>query len=256
MANKVALFPALLSFFILHLLVYPSSNGYNSYIDRDETPIGGLSNPLQPTRQLFYLTVLMDALAVLLSLLVSAVFAAGITLYIVASRAYSSKEIRLKKYPLIGFLVVFVCQGAVIFYSTHKAVDPDNHVPLLPSITASCLIGALYPLTQIYQHEADRRAGVKTISIFLGKKGSFLFSSILYLLATLLFYVYLQTAGTLNYFFMFLLITLPVIGYFLVWMRRVWKNGEAANFQNSLRMNVVATFFTALYFLTLIILRH
>ncbi|HVE61371.1 MAG TPA: hypothetical protein VNA26_06115, partial [Chitinophagaceae bacterium] len=47
-------------FLILHLLVYPSSNGYNSYMDKDETPIGGLSRPMQPTEQLFKITVLMD----------------------------------------------------------------------------------------------------------------------------------------------------------------------------------------------------
>lgn len=256
MADNVALLPALLSFFILHFLVYPSSNGYNSYIDRDETPIGGLSKPMLPTKELYYLTVIMDAAAILLCFLVSTTFAAGIALYIFASRAYSSKEIRLKRHPLLGFLVVFVCQGAVIFYSTHKAVDPNSSVPLLPAIAASCLIGALFPLTQIYQHEADRRAGVKSISLFLGKKGSFLFSSILYGMAIILFYAYLRKVNALNYFFLFLLITLPVVGYFLVWMKRVWKNAAAANFQNSLRMNVVATVFTALYFLTLIIIRH
>jgi 1,4-dihydroxy-2-naphthoate octaprenyltransferase len=43
-----------LVFFILHLLVYPASNGYNSYMDRDETAIGGIA-VLQPTRQLFFL---------------------------------------------------------------------------------------------------------------------------------------------------------------------------------------------------------
>ena len=40
---------ALLIFFILHLLVYPASNGYNSYMDRDESSIGGIKQPLQPT---------------------------------------------------------------------------------------------------------------------------------------------------------------------------------------------------------------
>src|SRR5438874_679168 len=69
---------ALLAFFILHVLVYPSSNGYNSYMDRDETPIGGLQKPLHPTKQLFYATVLMDAAAVLLSLLLGLVFTLGI----------------------------------------------------------------------------------------------------------------------------------------------------------------------------------
>ena len=38
-----------LIFVILHLLVYPASNGYNSYMDRDTSPVGGIKNPLQPT---------------------------------------------------------------------------------------------------------------------------------------------------------------------------------------------------------------
>src|SRR5438045_2996854 len=99
---------ALLVFAILHLLVYPSSNGYNSYMDRDETPIGGLASPLQPTRQLFVASVVMDLVAVLLSLLVSFPFAAGVLLYIMASRAYSYRGIRLKQYPFLGFLTVFI----------------------------------------------------------------------------------------------------------------------------------------------------
>ena len=40
-------------------------------MDKDETPIGGLSNPLQPTRQLFYASVMMDVVAILLSLFIS-----------------------------------------------------------------------------------------------------------------------------------------------------------------------------------------
>ena len=62
---------AALIFFILHVLVYPSSNGYNSYMDRDTSPIGGLENPLQPTKHLFFVTVAMDVTAVALSLFIS-----------------------------------------------------------------------------------------------------------------------------------------------------------------------------------------
>src|ERR1043165_2376045 len=80
---------ALLIFFILHILVYPSSNGYNSYMDRDETPIGGLSNPMQPTKELFSVSIVMDILAIGLSFLVSYWFAFCIVAYIAASRAYS-----------------------------------------------------------------------------------------------------------------------------------------------------------------------
>ena len=54
---------ALLIFFILHILIYPSSNGFNSYMDRDEGSIGGIKTPLQPTRQLLYMSLAMDVLA-------------------------------------------------------------------------------------------------------------------------------------------------------------------------------------------------
>ena len=53
---------AMLVFFIIHFLLYPSSNGYNSYMDRDEESIGGLKTPLAPTRQLYYVTLTMDLL--------------------------------------------------------------------------------------------------------------------------------------------------------------------------------------------------
>jgi hypothetical protein len=62
-------------FFIIHFLVYPASNGYNSYIDRDESPIGGLEKPPLPTKELFYLTLFLDFVAVVLAfLLIHALF--------------------------------------------------------------------------------------------------------------------------------------------------------------------------------------
>src|SRR2546423_4374801 len=74
--SKINWTDAIIIFIVLHLLVYPSSNGYNSYMDRDETSIGGLKNPLQPTRQLFYVTIIMDMIALLISIFVGFYFAA------------------------------------------------------------------------------------------------------------------------------------------------------------------------------------
>jgi 4-hydroxybenzoate polyprenyltransferase len=91
-------------FLIIHLLVYPASNGYNSYIDKDEESIGGLEKPPAPTIHLFYLTLFLDVAATFLALIfVNTLFAGCLVLYIAASRAYSSRQIRLKKYPVIGF---------------------------------------------------------------------------------------------------------------------------------------------------------
>lgn len=249
---------AALIFFILHLLVYPSSNGYNSYMDKDETPIGGLSAPLQPTRQLFRISILMDVLALLLSLLVSRVFAVGILLYILASRAYSYRGIRLKKFPVVGFMTVFVCQGALIFFFVYHGVNSPQSllVPLVPCIISSLLIGALYPLTQIYQHEEDKNDGVYTISLLVGKRGTFILSMLFFLSATFLMYWLFNKKDETNHFYLFLLMLLPVVLFFLFWMIRVWRTNEEANFKNSLRMNVISTLCTTAFFITLIILNH
>ena len=248
---------AVLSFVILHLLVYPASNGYNSYMDRDETPIGGLASPLQPTKQLFYTTVVMDAAAVLLSLFISPLFSGGVLLYILASRAYSYRGIRLKKYPLLGFLTVFIFQGALVYLITYKAVNVQTTPPVwIAILLASLLIGALYPLTQIYQHEEDLRDGVQTISYKLGKRGTFVFSMTLFLLATALIYFLFTEEKRPNHFLLFLLFLFPVVLFFLYWMSRVWKDERTADFKNSLRMNVLSTLCTAAYFITLIVLNH
>jgi 1,4-dihydroxy-2-naphthoate polyprenyltransferase len=251
---KVAFFV----FLILHLLVYPSSNGYNSYMDRDDTPIGGLQKPLQPTKELFYVSVIMDVAAIVISAFISAMFALGILLYILASRAYSYRRIRLKKYAIAGFLVVFLFQGAVIFFITYDTVQPNGNfeVPLVPCIISSLLIGALYPLTQIYQHEEDKKDGVISISLLLGKRGTFIFSMLQFLSATFLLFLRFKQLNELNHFYWYLLIMLPVVLFFLYWMISVWRNEKAANFSNSLLMNILSTLCTTIFFVILIVKKH
>jgi len=257
-SQKINWNKAVLIFVILHLLVYPSSNGYNSYMDRDETPIGGIKNPMQPTKELFYASVAMDIIAVVLSLFVSFVFSLCISLYILASRAYSYRRIRLKKYPVSGFLTVFIFQGAVIFFASYQAIQPVQivNVPILPCMISSLLIGALYPLTQIYQHEEDKKDGVISISYLLGKKITFLFSMSLFLTATFLLYLRFHERNELKHFYWYLLIMLPVVLFFLYWMMKVWKNEEAASFRNSLLMNVLSTLCTTVFFIILIAVKH
>src|SRR6187455_2815963 len=104
---------AILIFLIIHVLVYPSSNGYNSYMDRDTTSIGGIEKPLQPTNQLFVFSVIMDVLAVLLGFFISPLTAACIFIYIMFSRLYSYRKIRLKQYAIIGYLIVILNQGGL-----------------------------------------------------------------------------------------------------------------------------------------------
>lgn len=237
---------ALLIFFILHVLVYPASNGYNSYMDRDTTPIGGLQHPLQPTRQLFQLTIWMDVLALLLGIWVSLYFAAGLGCYILASRAYSYRGIRLKKYPIAGYLTVIICQGGLVFFLVyhgshlHRSLD----VPLEGMIASTLLIGGFYPLTQLYQHEEDRKDGVRTISLLLGYKGSFVFTGIIYVLAFMILAHYFLLTFQIREFFVLATCMLPILVYFFIWAVKVWRDPAQADFKNTMRMNLLASICT------------
>lgn len=252
-APEIELMKSILIFFIIHFLLYPSSNGYNSYMDRDEHSIGGIKNPLPPEKELYYVTVVMDLLAILLSLFVSLLFTELLILYIVCSRLYSYRGIRLKKYAIIGYLTVIINQGAVIFYMVYVGVSGDYTFPVYGMMAACLLIGGFYPITQIYQHESDKKDGVHTISMLLGKRGTFIFCSLLYLLAFgVLFFFYTQQQtiwlfGILQIFF------LPVAIYFFIWAFNVWKDSSKADFEHTMRMNWLASTCTSLAFITLLI---
>jgi 1,4-dihydroxy-2-naphthoate octaprenyltransferase len=238
---------ALLIFFLLHLLVYPASNGYNSLMDRDTSPIGGLRHPLQPTQQLFWVTLGMDMLALLLGFFISWYFVAGLAIYILASRAYSYRGIRLKKYPFIGYFTVITCQGALIFFlvyhGSHRAAASAGSLqaPVEAMVACSLLLGGFYPLTQIYQHVADRQDGVRTISLVLGYRGSFIFTGVVYAVAFLLLAHYFLLTLQIREFQVLATCMLPVIVYFLIWAVKVWRDPTQANFTNTMRMNLIAS---------------
>ena len=110
-------------------------------------------------------------------------------------------------------------------------------------IASSLLVGGFYPLTQIYQHEADRKDGVKTLSLLLGYRGSFIFTGIVYgiAFATLAYYYLFLNYAEIKEFYVLATCMLPVSVYFFIWAARVWKDPGQANFANTMRMNLLAS---------------
>lgn len=249
----------IIAFLILHLLVFPSSNGYNSYEDRDETSIGGLKYPPKVTRNLFHVTLAMDVTGVLTGLLVSVHFSLFVLVFILVSRAYSYRGIRLKKYPVIGFLTVFIFQGAFVYLMSASAISDLSYNEMLTRKNLICMIlsslflGSAYPLTQIYQHEADKNDGVISLSYKLGYKGTFLFSSALFMLASILLFYYLKQYGLKVEIILFVLFILPVILTLTAWFNKVRRNPVHANFENTMRMNIVNSCCMNLYFSVLVL---
>jgi len=252
----------IVAFLILHGMVFPSSNGYNSYEDRDETSIGGLKYPPKVTSNLYRATLFLDIAALLSGLFISVYFSMMILVFIIMSRAYSYRQIRLKKYPIIGFLTVFVFQGAFVYILSATAISGVNWTILFSENSLICMgisslfIGSIYPLTQIYQHQADKNDGVISLSYKLGYTGTFIFSGLLFSMAILLLFYYFELKHQLIPLIIFLLMMLPVIYRLSVWFSKVRMDTNNANFDNTMAMNMLTSSIMNLYFLLLIINRY
>lgn len=258
--ESIDLWGAIGTFLALHLFIYPASNGYNSYIDQDEGPIGGLERPPKPSRNLFWAALVFDILGLGIMLLVDWRAFLLVLGYMLASRAYSSPQLRLKGLPWVGFFTVMIFQGAVTFAMVYLAVGNDNwevlfqHWPAL--VGSSLLIAGVYPLTQVYQHEEDTASGDRTISLLLGYRGTFLFSMAMFMAAVVLVFLEFYQLEQMTLFYVFLGALLPALLYFNWWMLQVWKDTSTANFKNTMRMNALASTCMNLAFFTMILLTH
>jgi hypothetical protein len=255
---------AIWAFVILHVLVYPASNAYNSYFDKDEGPIGGIEKPLPVNIHLYYVANFIDVLAIILSIyFCSYTFAGDILVYILISKAYSHPIIRLKKYPFLSWAIVGFFQGAFVYLAIYQLInEPDSAFfeksAMFPALLTSFNLWAFYPITQIYQHEEDAKRGDITMSLKLGIKGTFLFTGILFLFSTIGFYFFLRTPHTSipdSGFIFYLLFMTPSLIIYNIWMFKSWQNKANANFKNTMLMNIIGASGLNLYFITLILLK-
>ncbi|MEO9482548.1 MAG: UbiA family prenyltransferase [Ekhidna sp.] len=247
----------LTAFLILHFLVYPASNGYNSYFDKDEGSIGGLKHPPEVSTQLYYTSLGMDVMALVLSLIISVEFALMIFVYGVVSKAYSHPSIRLKKYPIVGWLAAGVFQGYFTFLLSYIAI---NDIPLsetgmwsiqFPGILSTLLLLGSYPMTQIYQHDEDAKRGDVTISQKLGILGTFHFTALSFMLSSSGFFYYFMSQFSLNSGLLFGAAMSPVLLYFGAWYWRTRKDRDKADFTSTMRLNFISSLMLNAYFVYL-----
>lgn len=242
-------------FFVLHLLLYPASNGYNSYFDKDEGSIGGLERPPTTTKDLYVWSLILDGLALLFALYISWQFSLALLIYGLVSKAYSHPWIRLKKRPILGWLAVGVFQGYFTFLMTILGVSDVSLVSLfdwewqIPALLSTCLLLGSYPMTQIYQHEEDQKRGDITMSLTLGVLGTFYFTGIFFFASSMGFFLYFIETFDLSIGLWFVALMLPVTIYFTYWFSKVWKDSGHADFRHAMRLNFVSALMLNLFFL-------
>lgn len=235
------------SWLIIHFFLYPASNGYNSYFDKDEKSIGGLKNPPPVNKGLYCLSLLFDLAAILLGFLkISALFAVLLLFYGLVSKAYSHPSVRLKKFPIAGWLTVGIFQGFFTFLMCYVGINDFgienllNARVLIPATLSTIILLGTYPMTQVYQHEEDAKRGDRTISLLLGVRGTFTFVLIIFTLAAAGYVWYFYSFYELRFGIAFLMFLTPVVIYFLVWFLLVLKNPAKANFAYTMWLNFLS----------------
>jgi len=227
-------------------------------MDRDTGPIGGIEHPEEVPKSMFAVSIALDLFAIILSLLFYGwITGVLISIYIAASRAYSYRGIRLKKYPILGFVIVLLFQGALVFLLTDAALSGDisfTGTTIIGMIVSALMIGASYPLTQIYQHEQDTADGVNTLSNMLGVRGTFVFSFTLFALFNLscFFYFFLEYTAWMIPMGLLLIVSMPAGKHLTTWAKKSWKDPSEASYHNAMTMSKKGAIGMNVFFLVLL----
>ncbi len=225
-------------------------------MDADEGAIAGIKDPPKPTKQLFQASVLLDFIGILASLYIGIGFTIVNIFLMILSRLYSYRKVRLKQYGLLAFLIVSLTQGGVSFVNMYFGMINESFslsgIPWQAFTVATLFVGAIYPITQIYQHDEDRKDNVNTISMMVGKRGTFLISGVLFLISFLILYYEIDNKEML----IFTGFMLVPISFFFQWMIRSWKRESLINYTNTMIMAISAAIAMNLAFLWILMCQY
>lgn len=168
----------LLAYLAFHLFLYAGGTALNSFYDRDEGPVGGLANPPPPPKYLLEFSLVWQLVGFVLALIVNPTVAAIYFIMFWMSVAYSHPRIRFKGRPFGALVTIMLGQGILPFYAGWAAARGDlgggfTSFAIVAAFAVTLITGGMYPLTQIYQLDADAERGDLTSARFLGVQNSF-----------------------------------------------------------------------------------
>ena len=84
---------ALVLFLCWHFFIYPASNGFNSYFDKDKESIAGIKYPPKVTKELYFSSITLDGIGILLALCKDLPTAISVLIYgLIKKEAYSQLD--------------------------------------------------------------------------------------------------------------------------------------------------------------------
>ena len=250
---------ALVLFFCWHFFIYPASNGFNSYFDKDKESIAGIKYPPKVTKELYYFSIALDVIGILLALCIHLTTAISMLIYGLISKAYSHPLTRLKKRPVVSWIIVSVFQGYFVFLVTYWTI---HDIPIsrlttsmiqIPALLTTMMLMSAYPITQVYQHKEDRERGDFTLSLRLGVLGTFHFTALGFVITALGYVSYFFYYHDLQTMLLYLILMIPLLIYYIFWYQKVIKSIDLADFEHTMKLNRLSALCLNTFFLLLII---
>lgn len=243
-----------IGFISFHIFLYGGSNAYNSYYDKDEGPIGGLKNPPKVNDQLLYFSLSCKFIGLLLALFNNYKFFFIYLIFFILSVLYSYKSTRWKSNPYLSIMVIGLGQGGLAFVAGWFCTNQQiNNFPLFifGMLTTVFMSLGVYPLTQLYQIDEDRKRNDITFAVRWGIKKSFIFSiSCIFLsVISMLSVIYLRR--TYIDFIIILIFYIVFIAQLYIWSVRYDEKSIMQNYDKLMKLNysngLGFTLYTLLY---------
>ncbi|MAJ50531.1 MAG: ubiquinone biosynthesis protein UbiA [Flammeovirgaceae bacterium] len=242
-----------------HLLIYPASNGFNSYFDKDKESIAGIKYPPKVTKELYYFSITLDCLAILLAFCIDLLTVTSLIIYGLISKAYSHPLIRLKKRPILSWIMVSIFQGYFVFLVTYWAIHEisisrlASYMIQIPALLTTMMLLSAYPITQVYQHQEDSERGDFTLSLKLGIRGTFHFTGLAFVITFIGYVSYFFCYHNSQMILLYVILMTPLFIYYIIWYQKVMKNIDLANFESTMKLNQLSAICLNIFFLLLII---
>jgi len=167
------LLPALGALLIWVILLNGGTLAINSVFDRDEGDIGYLNAPPPLPPHLLAFSVALLAGGQLLAFALPPAFRLAYAICFVLSVLYSVPPFRFKAVAGVDWVINMWGFGTLTPFAgwaaTGRPLDAGHALVLLGFCP---LFAGLYPLTQLYQMEEDRRRGDRTLALLLGLRAS------------------------------------------------------------------------------------
>jgi len=243
-----------IQFLNVHVLLFGGATAFNSYWDKDEGPIGGLRHPPKMKRWMRNVSMLMQVAGLAWATVIGPVFALFYLISMILFWLYSTPLARWKGRPLLSLFAIGGSTGTNSLILGVLAAGADlTWLILIAGFGTALIMLSLYPISQLYQMDADRQRGDTTFAIQYGLAGVRRFFSVSFITGIAAVAISLSD---LNVILAggFSVLGMIVWGILYSWI--ISLKGEINEYRQVMKIKYVASVSFVMFIVTGLLLKH